>query len=81
MHGKKAKIICKYAPKLGQNMRKVCTKVPKYEQYMQSTRVAIVESVGAGKSSLVSALCGEMDKISGRVNTKVNLSDIYIVYV
>ncbi|KAL1463596.1 hypothetical protein WDU94_015336 [Cyamophila willieti] len=32
--------------------------------------VAIVGSVGAGKSSLVSALCGEMDKISGRVNTK-----------
>ncbi|KAL1454350.1 hypothetical protein WDU94_010619, partial [Cyamophila willieti] len=32
--------------------------------------VAIVGSVGAGKSSLMSALCGEMDKISGRVNTK-----------
>lgn len=30
---------------------------------------AIVGSVGAGKSSLVSAFLGEMDKISGRVNT------------
>lgn len=30
---------------------------------------AIVGSVGAGKSSLVSAFLGEMDRISGRVNT------------
>uniref|UniRef100_A0A8D8XGU9 ABC-type glutathione-S-conjugate transporter n=2 Tax=Cacopsylla melanoneura TaxID=428564 RepID=A0A8D8XGU9_9HEMI len=36
--------------------------------------VAIVGSVGAGKSSLVSALCGEMDKISGRVNTKGSIA-------
>ena len=32
--------------------------------------VAIVGQVGAGKSSLISALLGEMDKLSGRVNTK-----------
>ncbi|XP_044734303.1 multidrug resistance-associated protein 1 isoform X4 [Chrysoperla carnea] len=30
---------------------------------------AVVGSVGAGKSSLVSAFLGEMDKVSGRVNT------------
>lgn len=30
---------------------------------------AIVGSVGAGKSSLVSAFLGEMDKVTGRVNT------------
>ncbi|XP_071454835.1 multidrug resistance-associated protein 1-like [Hetaerina americana] len=32
--------------------------------------VAVIGSVGAGKSSLLSALLGEMDKIAGRVNTK-----------
>lgn len=31
--------------------------------------VAIVGTVGAGKSSIISALLGEMEKISGRVNT------------
>lgn len=31
--------------------------------------VAIVGTVGAGKSSIISALLGEMDKLSGRVNT------------
>lgn len=31
--------------------------------------IAIVGSVGSGKSSLISALLGEMDKTSGRVNT------------
>ncbi|CAH1707315.1 unnamed protein product [Chironomus riparius] len=31
--------------------------------------VAIVGQVGSGKSSLISAFLGEMDKISGRVNT------------
>lgn len=30
---------------------------------------AIVGTVGAGKSSIISAFLGEMDKISGRVNT------------
>lgn len=33
--------------------------------------VAVVGTVGTGKSSLVSAFLGEMDKVSGRVNTKV----------
>ncbi|CRL00440.1 CLUMA_CG013703, isoform D [Clunio marinus] len=31
--------------------------------------VAVVGTVGSGKSSLVSAFLGEMDKVSGRVNT------------
>lgn len=31
--------------------------------------VAVVGTVGSGKSSLISAFLGEMDKISGRVNT------------
>lgn len=30
---------------------------------------AIVGTVGCGKSSLISALLGEMDKLSGRANT------------
>ncbi|XP_074036470.1 multidrug resistance-associated protein 1-like [Leptinotarsa decemlineata] len=34
-----------------------------------NTLTAIVGTVGSGKSSLVSAFLGEMDKLSGRVNT------------
>lgn len=33
--------------------------------------VAVVGQVGAGKSSLVSALLGEMDKLDGDVSLKV----------
>ncbi|XP_014250192.1 multidrug resistance-associated protein 1-like [Cimex lectularius] len=36
--------------------------------------VAIVGSVGSGKSSLLSAFLGEMEKISGRVNTKGSIA-------
>lgn len=35
----------------------------------KNSLVAIVGTVGAGKSSVISALLGEMDKLSGRVNT------------
>lgn len=35
----------------------------------KSSLVAVVGSVGSGKSSLVSAFLGEMDKVSGKVNT------------
>ncbi|XP_058815258.1 multidrug resistance-associated protein 1 isoform X5 [Topomyia yanbarensis] len=35
----------------------------------KNTLAAIVGTVGSGKSSVLSALLGEMDKISGRVNT------------
>ena len=34
--------------------------------------VAIVGTVGAGKSSLLSALLGEMEKLSGKVNLMVS---------
>ena len=33
--------------------------------------IAVVGQVGSGKSSLISALLGEMDKLSGNVNVKV----------
>ncbi|XP_060863090.1 multidrug resistance-associated protein 1-like isoform X2 [Metopolophium dirhodum] len=36
--------------------------------------VAVVGTVGSGKSSLVSSLLGEMDKVSGRANTKGSIS-------
>lgn len=39
----------------------------------QGQLIAIVGTVGAGKTSLLSALLGEMDKINGKVNTKVNI--------
>lgn len=37
-------------------------------------------TVGAGKSSLVSAFLGEMDKVSGRVNTKVIMINLNFFY-
>lgn len=36
--------------------------------------VAVVGSVGAGKSSLCSAILGEMEKQRGSVNVKVSIS-------
>ncbi|KAG8328067.1 Canalicular multispecific organic anion transporter 1 [Homalodisca vitripennis] len=33
--------------------------------------IAVVGAIGSGKSSLISAFLGEMDKISGYVNTKL----------
>ncbi|RZF36743.1 hypothetical protein LSTR_LSTR005056 [Laodelphax striatellus] len=36
--------------------------------------VAVVGPVGSGKTSLISAFLGEMDKVSGRVNTKGSLA-------
>jgi len=35
--------------------------------------VAVVGSVGAGKSSLISAILGEMEKLHGNVTVKVLL--------
>ncbi|XP_018359852.1 PREDICTED: multidrug resistance-associated protein 1 isoform X1 [Trachymyrmex cornetzi] len=40
----------------------------------QGQLVAIVGTVGSGKSSLLSALLGEMDKVSGKVNTKGSIA-------
>lgn len=42
-------------------------------QVEQGQLIAVVGTVGSGKSSLLSALLGEMEKINGRVNTKVNI--------
>lgn len=39
----------------------------------EGSLVAVVGSVGAGKSSLCSAILGEMEKQSGRVNINVRL--------
>ena len=36
--------------------------------------VAVVGPVGAGKSSLISALLGEMDKLNGQVLMRVSVS-------
>lgn len=35
--------------------------------------IAVVGTVGSGKSSLISAFLGEMDKLQGKVNVKVSL--------
>ncbi|KOC70044.1 Multidrug resistance-associated protein 1 [Habropoda laboriosa] len=43
-------------------------------QVEQGQLIAVVGTVGSGKSSLLSALLGEMDKISGRVNTKGSIA-------
>ncbi|XP_067207174.1 multidrug resistance-associated protein 1 isoform X3 [Linepithema humile] len=40
----------------------------------QGQLIAIVGTVGSGKSSLLSALLGEMDKLSGKVNTKGSIA-------
>jgi len=36
--------------------------------------IAVVGMVGCGKSSLLSAMLGEMEKVKGSVNLKVNLT-------
>ena len=41
-----------------------------------SQLVAVVGTVGSGKSSLISAFLGEMEKLSGRVNTWASFSYI-----
>jgi ATP-binding cassette, subfamily C (CFTR/MRP), member 1 len=38
-------------------------------QVPRGSLVAVVGAVGSGKSSLLSALLGEMNKVSGRINT------------
>ncbi|XP_076239794.1 multidrug-Resistance like Protein 1 isoform X1 [Calliopsis andreniformis] len=43
-------------------------------QIEQGQLVAVVGTVGSGKSSLISAFLGEMEKISGRVNTKGSIA-------
>ena len=44
--------------------------------------VAVVGHVGAGKSSLISALLGEMEKMTGRVSVKVTNNSVpLLIYV
>ena len=38
--------------------------------------IAVVGQVGAGKSSLIQALLGEMDKLSGSVSLRVRISSV-----
>ncbi|XP_065568544.1 multidrug resistance-associated protein 1-like isoform X2 [Artemia franciscana] len=40
----------------------------------EGSLVAVVGMVGSGKSSLISAILGEMDKLSGKVNTKGSIA-------
>ncbi|XP_014486459.1 PREDICTED: multidrug resistance-associated protein 1 isoform X2 [Dinoponera quadriceps] len=40
----------------------------------QGQLIAVVGTVGSGKSSLLSAFLGEMDKLSGKVNTKGSIA-------
>ena len=42
----------------------------------QGSLVAVVGTVGSGKSSLLSALLGEMEKLDGRVNVRVSKQPI-----
>ena len=43
--------------------------------------IAVVGQVGAGKSSLISALLGEMDKINGHVSLRVSYSVLCTVTI
>lgn len=45
------------------------------------TLVGVVGSVGSGKSSLLSAILGEMYRKSGFVNTTVNYYPIFLVRI
>ena len=38
--------------------------------------VAVVGPVGSGKSTLVAAMLGELEKSEGQVNTKVSFSEV-----
>ncbi|XP_023212657.1 multidrug resistance-associated protein 1-like, partial [Centruroides sculpturatus] len=40
----------------------------------EGSLVAVVGQVGSGKSSLLSAMLGDMDKLEGRVNIKGNIA-------
>jgi len=42
--------------------------------------IAVVGTVGSGKSSLISALLGEMDKLQGKVNVKVSTKSLKVVF-
>jgi len=44
----------------------------------EGSLVAVVGSVGSGKSSLLSALLGEMECVTGQVNIKVSSHGCYI---
>ena len=45
----------------------------------QGQLVAVVGQVGAGKSSLLSALLGEMEKLQGKVTIRVSYHQLLIL--
>ena len=50
-------------------------------QIDEGSLVAVVGTVGTGKSSLLSALLGEMDKVKGRVKVKVRRLHVDVYFV
>ena len=40
--------------------------------------VAVVGQVGSGKSSVIAALCGEMEVLQGKVSVKVSVKVIFV---
>ena len=58
----------------------MCVVVCRYSISMEvpdGALVAVVGSVGSGKSSLLSAILGEMEKLKGSVNVKVSQCECY----
>ncbi|XP_053206592.1 ATP-binding cassette sub-family C member 3-like [Panonychus citri] len=67
---------------LSTNLKSLVKEIPTLQkinmQVKPGSLVAIVGSVGSGKSSLLSAILGEMEKISGRININGKYSIAYV---
>ena len=46
-------------------------------QIKEGSLVAVVGQVGCGKSSLLAAMLGEMDKLEGHVKVKVSIAFLF----
>ncbi|XP_053202216.1 multidrug resistance-associated protein 1-like isoform X2 [Panonychus citri] len=68
--------------KLSTNLESLAKEIPTLQKINMKVKpgsfVAIVGSVGSGKSSLLSAILGEMEKISGRININGKYSIAYV---